>query len=358
MVKIGKLVKRITTTVIMLMLALAVAMPHNASVTAAAAVANDDFNRCSLDTTVWTFENPGGFPSPSIAGRFEGNSALRLSVPAGAQASFSNTNRNAPRVMQTVTDTDQSVEVKFNSPLGRATTGAWKIQGLLFRDTTSVPGSTRWLRFELNTNAASINYYVGYLDEANVLHKVSGPNVIAGNDTAVNTAPLYLRVRYVKATNTWSVGYRLGDGSAYPDRFTFTESAGMPGLTGDFVLSGAGVFAGQTGTNPPGITALVDYFKNTADTLAEDANAIKVTKAGTGQGSVNWPAGAPCSGNRVTLTATPAAGSRFTSWTGSVTSTQPTIELVMTQPYNLTATFTGGDPVEQPFKFLVPYIRK
>jgi hypothetical protein len=279
-------------------------------------------------------------------------------------ATFSNTNKNAPRILQSVTDTDLEVEVKFSSPLGQPPAGAWKIQGMLFRDTASVAGQSRWLRVELNTdnvgNSPSINYYIGYIDENGALHDIYGPATISASQ--MNASPLYLRVRYVSSSNTWSVGYRLGDSGTFPYRRTFNESDPITGLPSgfSFQLTDVGVFAGVTGSNPPGIQARVDYIRNVADTITDDGNTITVTKAGNGQGNVNWPLTSPsqCSGNRVSLTASPTGGSTFTGWSGDVTSANATIQLTMNRAYNLTATFTGGSPVEQPFDHFIPYIRR
>ena len=77
---------------------------------------------------------------------------------------------------------------------------------------------------------------------------------------------------------------------------------------------------------------------------------LTVTKAGTGNGSViSTPAGITCGttcsasfdlNTSVTLTATPAAHSAFTGWSGDCTGTG-TCTVTMTQARNVTATFTA-----------------
>ena len=350
---IGKLFSRIATTTTMVLLALVIALPLNASVLAAAAFIPDDFNRCTPDS-FWTVENPGNLPAPVITGQYTGESALQFTIPAGTVATFSNTNKNAPRLMQPATDTDFELEVKFNTALGLQTGNNWRIQGLLFRDDTT----NSWLRFDLNTNATNINYYIGYIDSAGVLHDVRGPAVIG--PTNANSAPVILRVRYEQALNRWRVGYQLGT-QDYGYRQPFLETDPFEGLpTGfTFTVTDVGVFAGTTGTSTPEFVSQVDYIKSIPDAFTDDAFTINVTKNGSGE--VNWPmtnVSQQCTGNQVTLTATPEDGSTFDGWSGDVTNAAATIQLVMNRSYNLIATFTGGDPVDQPFDFYFPFIRR
>ncbi len=76
---------------------------------------------------------------------------------------------------------------------------------------------------------------------------------------------------------------------------------------------------------------------------------LTVTKAGTGTGTVSSaPAGISCgtdctepytTNTSVTLTATPASGSKFTSWSGACTGTATTCTLSMSAAKSVTATF-------------------
>lgn len=83
--------------------------------------------------------------------------------------------------------------------------------------------------------------------------------------------------------------------------------------------------------------------------------ALSVTKAGTGAGTVSSsPAGIDCgptcsadyaSGTSVTLTAAPASGSTFSSWSGACSGTTATCTVSMSQAQSVTATF---NPVPVP----------
>lgn len=91
--------------------------------------------------------------------------------------------------------------------------------------------------------------------------------------------------------------------------------------------------------------------------------AITVAKEGTGAGTVtSAPAGIDCGstcsyayryGTRVTLTASPAAGSTFTGWGGACSGTATTCSLRTDQARNVTAAFAGSvgpepTPVDDP----------
>ena len=80
--------------------------------------------------------------------------------------------------------------------------------------------------------------------------------------------------------------------------------------------------------------------------------ALTVNKAGTGSGTVSGGAiscGSACtaslaSGTTVTLTATAASGSTFTSWGGDCIGSSATCTVSMTADRAVTATFTGSSP--------------
>ncbi len=93
-----------------------------------------------------------------------------------------------------------------------------------------------------------------------------------------------------------------------------------------------------------------DRTNNARAIVLQPSPTLALTKAGTGSGTVTSnPAGIACGatcaaafeyGTSVTLTATPAAGSTFTGWSGEGCSGTGTCTVTMTQARGVTATFT------------------
>lgn len=139
---------------------------------------SDDFNTCTLNPA-WSFEPQGlSLPTPTLTGAYSGSAYVTLTVPSGKVMTIHKNNQNAPRLMTTTNSTaDWQMEVKFLTPLGTPPPNSWFIQGILVRDTTSVPGKTRWMRFELHVkDTGDVNYYIGYLDDKNVLTDLASPS--------------------------------------------------------------------------------------------------------------------------------------------------------------------------------------
>ena len=106
---------------------------------------------------------------------------------------------------------------------------------------------------------------------------------------------------------------------------------------------------GCTGTSTTCTTSMTAAKTVTANFVASTSYALTVRKAGTGTGTVTSnPAGINCgtacvasyaSATAIRLTATPAAGSRFSSWSGGCTGTSTTCTTTMTAAKTVTANF-------------------
>jgi hypothetical protein len=256
MKRIGQHFYRPITILIMVVLVLAVGTPYSASATPLALLAlqSDDFNCCSVNP-MWSFINPNNIAgaSATIQGA-SGSSYLQLVVPPNVEATFSDTNLFAPRVFTPVQDTDFEVEVKFLGPIASPNTGSWQIEGILVRD-NSTPAAPKYLRFDVNSNSASsLNLYMGYV-EAGALHHIVNVHDLPGANPG--SGPVAIRVKYVKATGTWTVTYTVNNSTTNVDTRQFTEAGA--GIT--FTVTDIGMFVGSTGTNPPGHTAKIDYFR-------------------------------------------------------------------------------------------------
>ncbi len=113
-------------------------------------------------------------------------------------------------------------------------------------------------------------------------------------------------------------------------------------------------FMGWSGacTGSGACTITMDAVKNVTATFAPVTFALNISKVGAGTIS-SAPAGINCGatcsatfnqGSSVVLTATPAAGSSFTGWSGACTGTG-TCTVAMDAIKNVTATFTVNPPV-------------
>ncbi|MCB1182878.1 DUF1349 domain-containing protein [bacterium] len=281
---------------------------------AAAQFAPDDFNGCAIDP-VWTFFDPlsdGG--AVGLQGGYSDDAVLTISVPGGAPHEIWQTNVDAPRLMQPVTDTDFTAEVKFNSFLDVAESQ----EGIVvYQD------SSNWLRLEIYRDGAG---------EAR-LAALGGPTTVFA-DAAVpggNSGPLYLRV--VRTGDSWTLSWSL-DGTAW------TVGAGP--FTYAFAPSEVGVYAGNRGATPLAHTIEVDYFTNTAGApVDEDVERapLDVTIVGTGLVQKALDLASYACAQVETLTAVDQPGWAFSGWTGDVVSTQNPLPVTMSGPAAITANF-------------------
>ncbi|MBL8252925.1 MAG: M6 family metalloprotease domain-containing protein, partial [Candidatus Competibacter sp.] len=161
-------------------------------------------------------------------------------------------------------------------------------------------------------------------------------------------AAQHYHVALVQADNLWDLekDQNQGDGGdPYPgtsNQSNFTSGSAPSSQ----LYSGA--------ASSVSITNIAVSGSNVTATLSADgdpaSNLLAVAKAGTGIGAVTSdPAGINCgndctenyaSGTIVTLTATAAAGSTFTGWSGSCTGTSATCTVTMNTAKSVTATFT------------------
>lgn len=353
MKSIGQLFFRIMATIMMVLFTIAIYPSFHQAIAQSGSLTSDDFNRCSLNTSLWKFENPGNISGadPVISGQYTGDSLLKMTIPSGQALTFSDTNKLAPRIMQAIPDEDFNFEVKFLAPIN-SSTADWKIQGVLVRDATN-PSQPKWFRFDFNSHNGTLNSYHGYINSDGVLVHIQNVKDLPGANPA--SGPLFLRVKYVKSTGTWTITHQVGTSGALASTLTFLESTYDP----NFVVTDFGVFIGSTGTNPPGHTMQVDYVKNQDQaSFLDDAIALTVDKAGNGQGTVNWPItnANQCSGNTVTLTASPNNGSKFTGWGGDLTSTQQSIDVLLNASKHVVATFALAQPLDLPYSTYLPWV--
>lgn len=272
---------------------------------------SDDFSACVLNPR-WDYIDPLGNSTLSMNG-----SRIQISVPSGTRHDIWTNNRNAPRVMQNISNEDFELDVKFDSPMS----SMYQFQGILIDQ-----DNTNFLRYAFQHDGSTYRI---------TAHSVSNNTAtLRVNDPVTISVPMYLRAN--RAGNTWTLSYS-GDGQNWTQATQFNFS---------LEASSAGVFAGNAGQNPSMISQ-VDYFFNTASPIVPQDNGrkITVTTAGSGSGTVTQtPQKVSYACNEaVTLEAIPASGSHFTGWSDDLSGADNPVTINVMSDMFITATFTEDD---------------
>ena len=253
------------------------------AVAVASGPVSDDFHATTLNTSLWTFVNPLSDGSMQLNG-----TNLLLTVPAGTAHDLWASGDNAVRVMQTITNVDFEVAVKFDTVLSSPT----QMQGVVVEQDAS-----NFIRFEfLNLGGGVVHLFSASI--------INGSPTIQVNQAISVSSPAWLKVK--RATNTWTISWS-SDGNTYNNASSFTQAltAARIGPYAANEVSGSSA--------APAFTASIDYFFNTATPLSPD---MTITKSHTG----NFTQGSTGS---YTLTAT-NSGNGQTGGTVTVTDTLPT----------------------------------
>lgn len=268
---------------------------------------SDDFSSCVLDPH-WEFVDPRGHSTLTMTG-----TKAQISVPAGTTHDMYVGERNAPRIMQYISNEDFEFDVKFDSPM----TSKYQLQGVL------VEGDAKnFLRYNFQHNGSTYE-----IAAYTVLNNVTTERV--SQAISIGT-PMYLRTK--RTGNEWTLSYSSnGQNWTQAAQFTFGLQATM-----------AGVFAGNAVQNPE-MVSQIDYFFNTDSPIVPQDNArkISVSTTGSGTGTVtrtpqkeNYACNEP-----VTFEAVPAAGSLFTGWGGDLSGTANPITVNVTDDMAISANF-------------------
>lgn len=198
-------------------------------------IVSDDFNQGTLDTGIWTFVDPIGNSTLSLNG-----AQAAIGAPATTAHDIWTAGNFAPRLMQAVLDADFEVEIKLDSPV----TQRFQIQGLVVEES---PG--RFMRFDVHHDGTRVRVFAATVVDgtASIRHNVA---------TTLSGSPLYLRL--ARQGNLWTPKYST-DGTNWQTLTAFSHAMSVNAI---------GIFAGNTGSPIPAHTALVDYFLNTADSIA------------------------------------------------------------------------------------------
>jgi hypothetical protein len=80
-------------------------------------IVSDDFSAGTLNTSLWTFTNPGTPSTLSLVGTGTSDARLSIAVPGGSAHDMWMGDNNAPRIMQSANNVDFEIEVKFESTM-------------------------------------------------------------------------------------------------------------------------------------------------------------------------------------------------------------------------------------------------
>ncbi len=200
-------------------------------------IQSDDFHRSTLNTGVWTFINPVGDGAYSFSGATTQDAWLNISVPAGSDHDLLTGENRAPRVMQSVNNTNFDVEAKFETGLSRK----YQMQGIVIQE-----DANHYLRLEFQGDGVGTRIYLADMTTPKEVYT----DVEIGLRTI---APLYMRV--------------LRNGHRFILFYSFDGSSWTPyrTLPLDMNVNSVGVYAANAvGSTSPAFTGQIDYFFNRA----------------------------------------------------------------------------------------------
>ena len=263
--------------------------------TAAVAIAgpttftSDDFNTKNLKRPLWTLVDPKGDAKLLVSGTGTGNATISLTVPAGSEHDLWINTDQVPKVLQTATNTDFTLEVKFTSGISGTTYQSYAAQGVIVK-----ADDNNLIRFDFTSgNEDSTKVFA-----AAFIGGFASPSVkISKNIGVYNIAPLWMRI--VRAGLTWTVSYST-NGTTFTSAGSFSQS---------LAVSQVGFFAGNAGASTTRAhTAVLDYFFNNdavispedpltipADNLGPLAHNVQRTISSTAM-RVTWSTEEPSEG--------------------------------------------------------------
>lgn len=211
-----------------------------------AGIDSDDFSRNNLDTTVWTYADPGDDSRLRITGVGSSDATLDLELAPGVAQAVDGTSDNAPRVLQAANNADFSLELKLDS----APASDGQRQGIL------VEASGARLRFDLSHDGLGVRVGASSINGGAETPRIDVAGPSAG--------PVYLRVE--RTLGNWTLLHST-NGTSWLNDGSFQETV---------VVAAVGVFAANApsgGGAAPGFTASVDFFQSDADPISgEDAS--------------------------------------------------------------------------------------
>ena len=214
-------------------------------------ITSDDFNSESLNEQLWEFINPKDDGSYQLNGFGTDEATISIVLPGGTEHDIVDNDNSSVRLMQSASDTDFEVEIKFFSTVNKQ----FQSQGIMVEDNTK-----NFLRFDLFSDGSNIHHYAAKF--VNGISTTIEDNIISAN----NENLLFLKIK--REGNNWIAEYSY-DGSLWENAIAFTHEISVKKI---------GFFALNAGNNAPDHTAIIDYFFNTTSPIVpEDGEQTIIT---------------------------------------------------------------------------------
>ncbi len=231
-----------------------------------------------------------------------------------------------------------------------STSSVWVRELLDFNWFGSVVGQPSvWIGLNFTSDPSGNAYYGSYVDDV-LIRKTScvspsGPTLTAPTSGTSGTG-YTISWTATSPLNTYEIQESTDPAFGSASTWSWSDTGAMFTHT---LASDTTYYYRVRATDTCSGSLYASSWSNVGQTLVRAPRTLSVAKAGTGSGTVTSdPAGITCGatcttsfsyGTVVTLSATPAAGSAFTSWSGEGCSGAGTCQVTMSQARNVTATF-------------------
>ncbi|MFZ3168839.1 MAG: PGF-pre-PGF domain-containing protein [Candidatus Methanoperedens sp.] len=215
----------------------------------AVAITSDDFNSLALNESLWMKVDPLNDSSFTMVSTGTPEASLYITIPAGTSHDALGIN-NMPRIMQSASNTDFEIEVKFQSVLNKSL----QIEGILIEQ-----DGNNFIRFDFYSDGIDTRIYAGYNIDGSPTSRITNTKI--KSNVSNSSIPLYMRVKRVG--DMWTQNYSF-DGVYWITSKSFNHT---------LTVTSVGLSVGNAGTPAPAFAGVIDYFFNTSSPLIpEDLN--------------------------------------------------------------------------------------